>query len=179
MIYLIGGASRVGKSKMALEMILQKPMQSFSLDFLYNLNQIKKLDNFSSADILEKGRLFYSTLKEILVNVSYRSKDCVIDGEVILPEFISELAQEYDIRSCFLGLSKTNIEEIIKYGGHFNWPKWKVENGLEKEVNGLAERTIHRSLIIQEEAKKYSLSYYDLSLNYKVISTEAINYLLS
>lgn len=62
MIYLIDGAPRVGKSQFATKLVLAKPMPSFSLDFLYNLDQITKISDFSEATILEKGRLFYPTL---------------------------------------------------------------------------------------------------------------------
>ena len=179
MIYLIGGAPRVGKSQFATKLVLAKPMPSFSLDFLYNLDQITKISDFSEATILEKGRLFYPTLQELLVDVSRRSEDCVIDGEVILPEFISELCIKYDIRSCFLGLSQTNLETIIKYGGYFNWPKWKLANGYEYEVRDLAERTVNRSLTIKEQAVKYELPYFDLAVNYNQTSDVALHGLLA
>lgn len=179
MIYLIGGAPRVGKSQLAAELVAVKPMPSFSLDFLYNLSQIRKLPDFDNAPILEKGRMFYPTLKEILVDVRRRSKDCLIDGEVILPEFISELSEKYDVRCCFLGISKTDLQTIVKHGGYFNWPKWKLENGYQDEVKDLAERTVSRSLIIQEQANKFNLSYFDLSDNYSGTSKQALNYLLS
>jgi hypothetical protein len=166
MIYLIGGAPRVGKSQLALKLIELKPMPLLSCDFLYDLSQIKDLENFDNAAILEKGRLFYPTLKEILINMSCRTQDCVIEGEVILPEQISELSKLYDIRACFIGLSDTNLETIITHGGSFNWPQWKIEDGLGHEVQDLAERTVSRSLIIEEQAKDCSLPYFDLTDDY-------------
>ncbi|MDB5185040.1 MAG: adk [Candidatus Saccharibacteria bacterium] len=179
MIYLIGGAPRVGKSLVASQLVAAKPMPSFSLDFLYNLSQITSIEAFSGASILEKGRLFYPTLKELLVDVSRRSENCIIDGEVILPEFISELSERYDIKCCFLGLSETSLEKILEHGGYFNWPKWKMENGFEDEVEDLAEQTVGRSLIIQEQAKKYGLPYYDLAADYNHTSKAALQSLLS
>lgn len=178
MIYLIGGAPRVGKSQFMQKLIEQKPMPAFSCDFLYDLEQVKQLPGFSGADILEKGRAFYPTLKELLINVSQRTKDCAIEGEVILPEFIPELAKLYDIRSCFLGLSDTTIESIIKHGGYFNWPQWKFENELEYEVRDLTERTITRSTTVKEEAKKHGLPYYDLAEDYDKELQQAIKELL-
>lgn len=174
MIYLIGGAPRVGKSLLASQLVAAKPMPSFSLDFLYNLSQITKIPEFGGAPILEKGRLFYPTLKELLVDVKRRSENCVIEGEVILPEFISDLSVKYDIKCCFLGLSGTNLETILEHGGYFNWPKWKLENGQEDEVKDLAERTVSRSLIIQKEAEKYGLPYYDMATNYSRTSEIAL-----
>ena len=166
MIYLIGGAPRVGKSQLMQKFIEETPMCSFSCDFLYDLAQIKNLKNFSGADILEKGRLFYPTLEEVLVNVHYRAKDCIIEGEVILPEQIPVLSKLYDIRACFIGLSATNLETIIKHGGSFNWPQWKIEDGREQEVRNLAERTTRRSAIIKAQAEEYGLPYFDLADNY-------------
>jgi hypothetical protein len=179
MIYLIGGAPRVGKTQFATRLVAAKPMPSLSLDFLYNLQQVRDIPEFGGASILDKGRLFYPTLKDLLVDVRRRSKDCVLDGEVILPEFIPELSEQYDIRSCFLGLSATNLETILEHGGYFNWPKWKLENGFEDEVRDLAERTVSRSLIIEKESKKYNLPYFDLANNYSRTSEAALSQLLS
>lgn len=179
MIYLIGGAPRVGKSIFASQLVATKPMPSFSLDFLYSLSQITNIAEFEGAPILEKGRLFYPTLKELLIDVRRRSEDCVIDGEVILPEFISELSDQYEIRCCFLGLSETSLETILEHGGYFNWPKWKLENGFEHEVKDLAEKTISRSLIIQKEADTYGVPYYDLATNYNRVSKAALHGMLS
>ena len=166
MIYLIGGAPRVGKSQLMQKFIKDKPMSAFSCDFLYDLAQVKSLKNFGGADILEKGRLFYPTLKELLINVSYRTQDCIIEGEVILPEQIPELSKLYNIRCCFIGLSATNLETIIANGGLFNWPQWKIEDGREEEVGSLGEHTIHRSAAIEAQAIAYGLPYFDLANNY-------------
>lgn len=178
MLYLIGGPPRAGKSQFASRVVLVKPMASFSLDFLYNLEQVRTLPGFERAPLLEKGRLFYPTLKEILVDVHRRAEDCVIDGEVILPEFIPELAQRYAIRCCFLGLSATSLETILKHGGYFNWPEWKLQNGLEHEVEDLAVLTAQRSAIIQQEAAKYDLPYFDLAPGYQKATAAALKQLL-
>jgi hypothetical protein len=179
MIYLIGGAPRVGKSQFLQRLIIQKSMPAFSCDFLYDLDQIKNIDGFSGADILEKGRLFFPTFQQLLINVSLRTKDCAIEGEVILPEFISELAQKYNISSCFLGLSSTNIENIIQNGGYFNWPQSKLDNNLGHEIDNLVERTIERSKIIEFETQKHNLPYFDLAEDYNAKVELAIETLLS
>ena len=145
---------------------------------MYDLDQIKKLKGFSGADILDKGRLFYPTLKELIANVSIRAEDCVIEGEVILPEFIPDLANKYNIKCCFLGLSKTSLEDIITHGGFFNWPQYKLDNNLGYEIADLAQRTVDKSTTIQNEAKKYKLPYFDLSANYPEESKAALNSLL-
>lgn len=178
MIYLIGGAPRVGKSQMANRLIAQKPMLSLPCDFLYDLDQVKNLDGFEHADILEKGRAFYPTLKQLLVNISLRTEDCVVEGEVILPEFIPELEKMYEIRSCFLGLSSTNLDTIVTNGGFFNWPKYKIDHHHANEVHTLAQRTITQSAIIEESCEDLGLKYFDLANGYEQTRQEAIKYLL-
>ncbi len=179
MIYLIGGAPRTGKSLLAQKIVATHPMSSLSCDFLYDLTQVKNINNFAEADLITKGTLFYPTLQELLINVSRRSENCVIDGEVILPQFIPELATKYNIKSCFIGLPVTNLDTILTHGGYFNWPKWKLENGLATEINDLAEQTINKSLIIKTEAQKYNLPYFDLTENYNLGIKLAIKSLLS
>jgi len=178
MIYLIGGAPRVGKSQFMQKLISRKAMPSISCDFLYDLEQIKTLDGFAGANILEKGRAFYPTLKQLLADISVRSEDCIIEGEVILPEFVPELSKMYDIRCCFLGLSKTNLETILTHGGFFNWPQFKLSHHLEAEVQNLAERTIERSNIIRQECEKFQTHYFDLADDYSRVIEQAADYLL-
>ncbi len=178
MLYLVGGAPRVGKSQLVNELINIKPMPNFSLDYLYSLEQVNTIPGFSGAAILEKGRAFYPTLKQLLLEVNLRSENCVIEGEVILPEFIRELSASYEVRCCFIGISSANMETILEHGGHFNWPKWKLENGLADEVKDLAERTVARSLVVQEEARKYKQRYFDLTDNYELMRQSAVDYLI-
>ncbi len=179
MIYLIGGAPRTGKSLMAQKIITTNPMPYLSCDFLYELRQVKDIDGFSGADIIAKGRLFYLTLKELLVDVSRRTQDCVIEGEVILPEFIPELAKKYDIRCCFIGISSTSLDNILKYAGYFNWPQWKLDNDLAREVKDLAALTVSRSSIIQAQANEYNQPYFDLAGDYTAQMELAIHSLLA
>ena len=73
MIYLIGGAPRVGKSQLLQKFIEQRTMPAISCDFLYDTDQVKNLKGFSGASIIEKGELFYPTLQQLLVNASLRS----------------------------------------------------------------------------------------------------------
>ena len=157
-------------------------MPGFSCDLLYELEQVRNLPGFSGADILEKGRLFYPTLRDLLVDARRRNENCVIDGEVILPELIPRLLADnpkLQIKCCFLGLSSTNLETIIEKGGYFNWPKWKLNNNLGHEVEDLAERTIQRSKIIEAEAAKYNMPYFDLANDYAQTTEQALKRLLA
>lgn len=178
MIYLIGGAPRVGKSQLLQKFIVQKPMPSLSCDFLYDLEQVKMLDGFSGAGIIEKGELFYPTLQQLLSNVSLRSENTAIEGEVILPRHIVELSDSYDIRACFIGFSKVNFEQILEFGGFFNWPQYKLDHNLQHEVADLAERTVQRSSVIQAECEKYGMRYFDMATDYITTQREVVKYLL-
>lgn len=178
MIYLIGGAPRVGKSQLLQKLIERQPMPALSCDFLYDLEQIKNLDGFSGADILTKGELFFPALKQLLINVSLRSENTAIEGEVILPSQIADLSQKDDIKACFIGFSEVDFERIQQFGGFFNWPQYKLDNGLEAEVVDLAERTIQRSEIIRSECKKYNLPYFDMAGDYVAAQQRVLDYLL-
>ena len=160
---------------LAQQLIQRHPMTSFSCDFLYKLDQVKRLYAFSGAGIIEKGEEFFPTLREILEVVNERSEDSVIEGEVILPRHIHELAKHYAIRACFLGLSEASLDTIIKYGGFFNWPKDKSQ----AEIADLAERVVARSDIIRSECAKYDLAYFDMARDYVHMQHQALTYLLA
>lgn len=178
MIYLIGGSPRAGKSLLAQRFISQKPINSFSCDFTYDMDQVVQLSGFAGAGIIEKGEAYFPILKQLVHNISYRTEDCIIEGEVILPQHILELAKGYDVRACFVGLSDTSMEKIIKHGGYFNWPRYKLENNLEHEVSELVERIITQSRVIENECIKYDQPYFDLSGNYTKRQTAALDFLL-
>jgi len=179
MIYLIGGPPRTGKSLITSKVVGIKPMYAFCCDFTYDTYDFTKQNKFKKADIIEKGELYYSKLQELVFNIARQTEDCVIEGEVILPRHAAELSKLYDIRACFLGLSNPTMETILNYGGHFNWVKSKITNGMEEEVADLVERTKHRSKIIKDECSKYTQSYFDLSnSDYDKQQQLALNYLL-
>jgi len=179
MIYMIGGPPRAGKSLLAQKLISKKPMSSFSCDFMYNLDQIRNIPDFEHMEIIEKGNAFLPSLESLLINIARQTENCLIEGEVILPHHIYELSKKYEIRACFLGLSDTSIEQIISNGGFFNWPKYKIQNNMKHEIVGLAERTISRSKIIQDECQKYDQQFFDLALGYESQQNVALTYLLS
>lgn len=179
MIYLIGGAPRTGKSNLAKLLVTEKMMSSFSTDFLYDIDQVEAITNFDRLDIIEKGRAFFPILERIIGNVERQTENCVIDGDVILPSQASQLAKTHNIKSCFLGFSTITFEEILEFGGHFNWPKYKLENGMADEVTDLVERTIHKSEVIKSERARYNQQYFDLSLDFKSAQMNALRSLLS
>lgn len=178
MIYLIGGPPRAGKSLLAQRFISRKSINSFSCDFTYDMDQVTQMPGFSGADIIEKGEAYFPILKQLVHNISYRTEDCIIEGEVILPRHIVELAKDYEIRACFIGLSDTTIEKIIEYGGYFNWPKYKLENNLESELSDLKEHVVRRSKIIEKDCAKYTQQYFDLAGDYEEQQDKALSYLL-
>ena len=164
MIYLIGGPPRVGKSLLAKKFVSVKAMYAFSCDFTYDTYDFTATVKFKRADIVEKGNMFYPKLEELVGNIVRQTENCVIDGEVILPHHVVALSKKHNIRACFLGLSDTSLDKILTYGGHFNWPKHKLENGMESEVIGLAKLTAVRSEIIESECLKHGQPYLDLAV---------------
>lgn len=180
MLYLIGGPPRAGKSQLSQLFIKQRPMYSLSCDFTYDLNITTDTPNFAHLDILEKGEAYYPVLKQLVSNINRQAENCLIEGEVILPRHAAELSASYTIRVCFLVLSQPTIEDIIKHGGHFNWPLFKLSNGMQDEVDDLVELTKERSKIVKEECLKYKQTYFDLSLgNFEEQQQIALNYLLA
>ena len=179
MIYFIGGAPRTGKSLLSSEFIRARTMPSLSTDFLYDIDQVRSFVGFDRLGIIEKGELFYPILKRLVGNIYRQSEHCIIDGDVILPRHISELSKSYEVKACFIGLSETSLDDITSFGRHFNWPKYKIDNGMAEEVNDLAQKTSDKSSIIQSECKKYDQRYYNLYPNYDKMKKEALEFLTS
>lgn len=178
MIYLIGGAVRTGKSTLAHKILQNKKISIISTDVIIGLlmNYVKPQDPSDSRPyIVKKAENFFPHLKKMIkVNTVLGIKDFVYEGDIILPEYIATLSEEYKFKACFLGYSEITVALLKKHGGNHQW----LDELSEEKLNQLPQRIVSDSKYIEAECKKYGFKYFDLSISYEKQHELAYQYLV-
>lgn len=173
MLYLIGGPAKVGKSKLAERLLNEKQIPYFPTDVFIETLKGNKLGIFGAAKRAEEFAPYFQSMMKILPGYC---EDYCVEGNAFMPAQVSELEKNTDIelRACFLGMSKTNLDTILKYAGPQTWlmtnlsemqrreyPKWLVKNSEE----------------IEQQCKVYGYKYFDLADDYAAKFEQAYKYL--
>lgn len=183
MLYLISGASRSGKTMIAEKILEQKHLPYMSLDWLVmgftnGMPECGIHDQLFPDDIAERLSEFLRAMCESML---WQETDCVIEGEAILPELISELLNKYPdkIKICFLGYTDISADEkaasIKKYStGATDWLSKKPDEYIYDHINNM----VRHSRRIKSGCEKYHMSYFDTSEDFIGTIDRAVAYLL-
>lgn len=178
MIYLIGGSIRSGKSGLAHKILQNKKISVISTDVIIGLlmDHIKPQDPSDTRSyIVKKAENFFPYLKKMIhTNTVLGVKDFVYEGDIILPEHVASLSQDYEFRTCFLGFSDINIDLLKKHVGNHQW----LDELTDEKLNELPKRIMSDSKYIEQECKKYGFQYFDLSIDYEKQHKFAYQYLV-
>lgn len=181
MLYIIGGAARSGKSTLAKRLNQELKIPYFSIDHvLISLEKgIPELGITHEQKTLERSPKMWLILKPMLINIYEAEPEYLVDGDMLLPKYIGELANEIEhIKVCYLGYVHVNPEEklqsIRKYKGPNNWTK----DLSDKKILELVERGIELSSYLEKEALEYGFRYFDTSSNFTDVIDKAFNYLV-
>ena len=165
MIYIIGGAPRVGKTILAQQVALKLETGWISTDLLMEILRAKNVDGAKSEwdaspeAITAAAEWFFPCFERFVWGVSSQARDYVIEGVDFLPKQITHLSTKYDIRSVFLGCSKMTFERFDQYPGQS--PGYA---NLPEEVRRQFAHDIPLwSAFIQQEAKRFDQPYINMS----------------
>ncbi|MBI3485407.1 hypothetical protein HY025_00520 [Candidatus Daviesbacteria bacterium] len=176
MTYLIGGAPRVGKSKLAQMLLKRQKIAFVSLDSLVHMlkQAAPNLNVTDEIHYIQKAESFYPFLKEFIFVNKYGVKDYCIEGDAFLPKQAFELNKLFEVKSVFLGISKANLKQILENQGFNDWLGDLEESQLQK----LPEKIMEMSEYLKKECQKYNLKYFDLAQNYNQTLEQAYDYLI-
>jgi 2-phosphoglycerate kinase len=184
--YFIGGTPRVGKTTLNLRFLTKKPILSTSTDALrYTLRRVIKeqdepdlfhLGKYTSDDPNRRAYLKNNPMEAIViqnkesaivwksVNDFVKSNlldgfDVLIEGIAVLPEFLNKV--DYDYRAVFLGNQSKQHYQTILAAARNNENDWM--HSLEDEtINAFSIFNQAFSAYIEQEAKKYGLTYIEI-----------------
>jgi hypothetical protein len=182
MLYLIGGAPRVGKSTLA-ELILKRNKIAYvDADWIVHMLMyagpqlgVKVYTEFNEHEFRNKAINFYPFLYEFIKYNQPVAEKYVIEGDSFLPEHVSKLQKDYKVKACFLGLSQLQPETLLNNPSKNDW--W-IKKLSPQKLNSLCKWIIDMSKLLEKECRLYKITYFDLSGKYTEQIEKAYQHLL-
>ena len=180
MIYLIGGAPRVGKTTLSQQVARRLGIGWISTDIVYellrltNVEGIKREWNGAPSAVVQNAEWFFPYLRGLVWATSSMAEAYVIEGVDFLPEHVARLAMDFQIRVVFVGSSQMTLEKLDKYPG------------MSKGYAGLPEAFRRQiavdvplwSKFIHDESQRFGYQYIDTGEHFTQRLQEAAEILL-
>jgi hypothetical protein len=176
MIYLVGGAPRVGKSILGQRISAKLRIGWISTDLLVQLLQVKKDEgvksewNAAPEAIGVAAEWFFPYLERFTWGVSSLAESYVIEGVDFLPAQVAQLSAHYQIRCVFLGCSKMTLEQFNQFGNTLGYAY--LPETLRRQI---VQDIPLWSELVRQEAVRFGYPYFDLSGDFdaRLIEAEA------
>ena len=175
MIYLIGGAARVGKSILGQQFAEKLVIEWISTDLVIELLRLRKADGIKSRwnaapeAITANAQWFFPYLERFVWGVSSLADSYVIEGVDFLPAQAMQLSGAYPIRAVFLGCSRMTLETIDRFPGRS--PGYA---GLPEEARRKIARDVPPwSDFIRQESERCGYVYFDTANDFPQRMAEA------
>lgn len=175
MIYLIGGAARVGKSILGQQFAAKLGIGWISTDLVMELLRLRKADGIKSRwnaapeAITANAQWFFPYLERFVWGVSSLADSYVIEGVDFLPAQAMQLSGAYPIRAVFLGCSRMTLETIDRFPGRS--PGYA---GLPEEARRKIARDVPPwSDFIRQESERCGYVYFDTANDFPQRMAEA------
>jgi 2-phosphoglycerate kinase len=182
MLYIIGGASRTGKSMISRELMTKTGIPCFSLDVLMIglANGLPEYGINPDDPEFRNAEKMWPILRSMLINMIETGTECIVEGYTIFPEHVNEIMSLFPehVKSCFLGYAEINpekkLEEIRKYS---DLPNDWAKTTSDRDVLELIKRSIRYSRFLKTECEKYEILYFDQSEDFTSTKRRVIEYL--
>jgi hypothetical protein len=181
MIYLVGGAPRVGKSILGQQVAANLKIGWISTDVLMELlrvkndNGVKTEWNATSEAIIANAEWFFPYLERFVWGITSQAENYVIEGVDFLPAQVNELSAKYQIKTIFLGCSRMKVETLDQYPGrslgYIGLPE-EFRRQIAKDVPLWSE-------FIEQEAKNFGYPYVDTTTDFPTRLSQAESLLTS
>ena len=183
MLYLVGGASRAGKSTLARRLLVERRIPYFSIDILMmgfaNGYPAFGLDPETPSEV--RGEKLWPILRAMAVNILEEARahpTYLLEGDELLPQRVAELMGEYrgQVRACFLGYTQADPAEKLRAVREVE-PDWSDYCPDEQALAFLAGQ-VEFSHWLERECAAHSLRYFDCSEDLQGAIDEAFYYLV-
>lgn len=181
MLYVLGGASRSGKTLLARRAVAEKQIPYFPLDALFGAlaHGAPELKVAYSDSFIDRANNLWPLAKH-LFNVFFNEEQgYLIEGDSLIPSLVNELMVEgKPIRCCFIGYSELSREEKLSlvrqhHQGDIDWTRG-ISDG---EMLPMIDDMIQFSKYLKEECSKYEIKYFDISHNFDDMRNQTFEYL--
>lgn len=166
MLYLVGGASRAGKSTLAERMRVRHGVPWFPLDALKmglflgapQLGVHPEHEDLGTADLM------WPIVKALAENLIFDGRDYLIEGVNLRPQTIAAYlaGDAADVRACFLGYPSLNppaLRALVARGaGGYN--DWLTQRG-EAYIAEYMEESRLFSARLRDDCARLDLPFFD------------------
>ncbi len=181
MLYLIGGVPRVGKSTLAKLILERDAIAYVDTDWIVHMLMfaapqlnVKVFTEFNEHEFRNKAVNFYPFLCQFVKYNQPVVEKYVVEGDSFLPEHVSKLQKDFQVKACFLGLSNLQPEILLNNPSKNNWIK-KLNS---QQVVDLCEWVVEMSTFLKKECDLYKIKYFDLAIKHSEQIEKAYRYLL-
>jgi hypothetical protein len=180
MIYLIGGAPRVGKTTLCQQIARRLGIGWISTDVVYallrltNVEGIKQEWDAAPTAVAQSAEWFFPYFQRLVWGMSQMAEAYVIEGVDFLPEQVARLEKDFQVRAVFVGSLQMTLEKLDKYPG------------MSRGYTGLAEAFRRQiasdvplwSQFVRDESQRFGYPYVDTGEHFTQRLQEAEGILL-
>lgn len=184
MLYLVGGASRAGKSTLARRLLAREGIPYFSIDVLMMglVNGWPEfgLDPETPSEV--RGEKLWPIVRAMAVNLLEEAPThptYLLEGDSLLPKHVAALADEYGdaIKTCFIGYACVQPEEKLREIRRSE-PGWSSHYTHQQALD-FVEQMVRYSAYLQAECAALGLWYLDCSAGIAPTIDDAMAYLVA
>ncbi len=184
MLYLIGGASRSGKSTLARRLLMERQVPYLSTDILMMgiANGLPQLGLDPNDPDVIVGETLGPLLRAMAVNILETGVTYLLEGATLLPAYVAELIQDHGtgVEACFIGYAAPDatrkLRDIRVFGGGPN--DW-VRGHTDDQVLALIAEMVDFSTYLRDECTRYHLPYFDNSHDFLGTLDSAFQHLIT
>ena len=183
MLYLVGGASRSGKTRIAKKILADKRIPYLSLDWLmmgFNDGMPESgIHHLLWPDEIARkmGPFLQGMMDCMLVN----DIDYVIEGEAMLPHLVAGLIERRPekVRAAFLGYTEIDVDDKValvkRHGdGDRDWLTGQSDEYIRDHIGNM----VGYSRMIKKECERHGVPYFDTSLDFRGATEAAASFLV-
>jgi 2-phosphoglycerate kinase len=181
-IYLIGGASRSGKTSLALRLLEEKSISYLSTDVLMmGLRGVGYSEYANEQDDIAVAKHLENIMAPMIENIRYCGVPYTLEGVHIRPAFIRAMTDEAPdvVTGCVLGypdvLLDQKLDDMHKYPSIAN--NWLMGENSEYQRQHL-KRHIEISKMDKRDAEISGVALFNTGENYDENLDKAFDYLV-
>jgi predicted kinase len=182
MLFLIGGASRAGKSIVARWLMHSHGVPYFSLDLLATglADGLPALGVDPARPSRETAERLWPVVRAMAAHMLEAGVDYTLEGGFVLPEHVAELARQSGshVRACFLGYAEAapqdKVAAIRTFSNHAND---RLAAAPDDDVLARVEAMIAFSRELRAECERSGLAYVETSGDFPAALERAVTLL--
>ncbi len=164
MIYLVGGAPRVGKSILGQQVAAHLKIGWISTDLLMTILGMTKVEGIKTEwdatpeAITASAEWFFPYLERFVWGAASLAENYLIEGVDFLPSQVKQLSAQYPLQAVFLGCSKMTLEHFDQYPG-----RSRGYSGLPEDVRRQFAKDVPLwSEFVRQECERFFYPYIDM-----------------